>query len=572
VIEDISADDNWLRIPNDNARSAIVVPLLAHRDVLGVLTLTHKKEGHFKPEQLNLLGAIASQAAIAVENAQLYAVERKRVNELVALNQLTREINQFTSSLGLIKGLPDLVNRSLGYPTVALWQEEGANLILQSISGKEDATNTSILETGPRQAILTGQPAQLSGAVNGHGEGETPAIQSVIAVPIFWDDKVNGALSIYSHRANAFKESDRVVLETLAIQYQSALERIQLFESAEQEKKRMDAVLQAAADAILLIDEDGNLQLVNLAGERLFTDVETRLMQPLPRGRGYDSLINLLEEAVKTGETSTNEIDWPDQRTFSALTTPIEDGGLVIMLHDVTHFKDMERIKNEFIATASHDLKNPIHSVMGYSDLLIKAGPLNDTQKEFVVRLQRASTQMYELVLNLLEMARMDLDPKLKLQRYDAQTLLTDIIQEFQAQAGAKRQNLISMMPKEGDHQVDVDLPRIRQVVRNLMANAVKYTPENGEITLSTSHQDSTLWVHVRDNGLGIPEEDLPHIFEKFYRVDSDDRMEIQGNGLGLAIVKAIVEEHGGEVSVESVFGEGSCFSFSLPLASNPEK
>ena len=107
----------------------------------------------------------------------------------------------------------------------------------------------------------------------------------------------------------------------------------------------------------------------------------------------------------------------------------------------------------------------------------------------------------------------------------------------------------------------------IRQVLQNLVGNAIKYTPEEGAISVTTEQKNGMVWIHVQDTGLDIPEDDLPHIFEKFYRVEADDRLDIQGNGLGLAIVKAIVEQHGGEIKVESTFGEGSCFSFSLPLA-----
>ena len=176
---------------------------------------------------------------------------------------------------------------------------------------------------------------------------------------------------------------------------------------------------------------------------------------------------------------------------------------------------------------------------------------------------------MYELVLNLLELARADLDTTLNTQPYDLQDLLSSVTHEFQTQANAKGHEL-TFDPPENRPQVKVDLSRIRQVLQNLVGNAIKYTPDQGEIKVFSERENGMIWVRVQDNGLGIPEDDLPHIFDKFYRVDADDRADIQGNGLGLAIVKAIVEQHGGEIKVESTFGEGSCFSFSLPLAPDP--
>lgn len=574
IIEDVENSHIWLRIPNDPTRSAIAVPLLGRRDVLGVITLSHNQTNHFKLDNLNILQAIASQAAIAIENAQLYAIERKRVNELVALNQLTREISQFNRSTELYEKLPEIVRQRLGYPSVAVWLIDQQDLQLKTLAGKENAPRESLLALGPNQALVTCQPVQLTGAIDERDKDRqgigSPPVQSVVAVPFFRGKDIIGILSIHSKRASAFQESDRVVLETLAMQIETASERIRLFESVEQEQKRMDAVLNAAADAILLVDTDGKLQLVNIAGERLFTDVDTRVGHPLPQGWGYGRLIELINQAKEAAGPLEAEVDWPDQRTFSALTTPIEAGGLVVVMHDVTHFKDLERVKNEFIATASHDLKNPIHAVLGYSDLLEKAGPLNDMQRDFVERLKRASSQMYELVLNLLELARTDLDTSLKAEPYDLQDLLASITHEFQTQAADKEHTLTFEEP-EGRPQVKVDLPRIRQVLQNLVGNAIKYTPDDGRITINTEKEKGMIWIHVQDTGLGIPADDLPHIFEKFYRVEADDRADIQGNGLGLAIVKAIVEQHGGQIKVDSTFGDGSCFSFSLPLAAEKE-
>jgi signal transduction histidine kinase/CheY-like chemotaxis protein len=568
VIADTVVNDWWLEVPNDNSRSAIAMPLLGRSDVLGVIVLTHQDQAHFEESHLDILQAIASQAAIALENASLYASENKRVSELVALNHLTRKINLFSHSTDLNNELPNLIRQSLHYPVVALWSMDGYELRLCSMIGGENAPSESLMKLGPEQAVLTGQPAQLSGHLdsrNGqNNNGNQPQQESVLAVPIVHNQTVTGVLSIHSRKSSAFHESDRVLLETIAMQYEAALQRIQLFESVEQEKMRMDAVLQAAADAILLVGVGNTIQLVNLAGERLFTDVDTRIGSPLPSGQGYDELIDFLETAHLETTPTQGEIDWPDQRTFSVHATPIQNGGLVVVLHDVTQFKDLERIKNEFIATASHDLKNPISAVMGYSNLLEKAGPLNDQQKEFVTGLHRASTQMYELVLNLLEMARYDLESSLQLESLNVTELLEGFVVDFQTQADSKGHTMYFESPID-DLRVNVDMPRIRQVMQNLIGNAIKYTPENGRIDIRTQPQNGLVWIKVSDSGLGIPEEDLPHIFDKFYRVQADDRVDIQGNGLGLAIVKAIVEQHGGQVKVASVLGEGSTFSFCLP-------
>jgi len=574
IVADTSRHEGWISIQHDDTQSAVLVPLLGREEVLGVLTLTHNQVGYFKPDQLTLLQAIASQSAIAIENAQLYAAERRRVNELVALNQLTREINRFTRSTELWENLPRLARETLRYPAVGLWLVDGDNagtdhpLTLRGLAGQENAPRHSILEVAPLQAAETGQPAQFSGPIDERtgeraGSGEPPVV-SVIAVPLIWNQAVRGVFSVHSQRAGAFQESDRVVLETLASQITSALERIQLFESVEHEQRQLSAVLRSAADAILVFDTQGVLLLANPAGQRLFTDIQAQVGQPLPEESGYDDLTHMLDGLRKENTSGQGEIPWPDKRTFSIVVTQVEDGGQVAILHDVSHFKALDHLKNEFLATASHDLKNPIFAVLGYSDLLGKAGPLNQMQADFVGRIRNSAVQMQDLVLNLLEIGRMEMGTKLRLENVDLNEVLTNVVDEFRPQADAKG-HTITVELSEPPVRINGDKTRLQQVARNLLGNAIKYTPNGGQVTVTSQVENQQVCVSFTDTGLGIPEEALPHLFEKFYRVRTDETQDIEGNGLGLAIVKSIIEQHSGKVQVESEHGKGSCFSIHLP-------
>ncbi len=569
IVANTNQSQGWFHTQNDKTQSAILVPLLGREEVLGVLTLTHETVGYFKPDNLTLLQAIASQAAIAIENAQLYAAERRRVNELVALNQITREISRYTRSTELWENLPRLVREALRYPAVGLWLADNEKLTLRGLAGSENAPRHSILEVAPLQAAETGQPAQFSGPIEertgeraGHGN---PPVVSVIAVPLIWNQGIRGVISVHSQRAGAFQESDRVMLETLASQITSALERIQLFESVEHEQRQLAAVLRSAADAILVFDTQGRLFLANPAGQRLFTDIQTQVGQPLPVESGYDDLTRMLDGLRKDNTSGNGEIAWPDKRTFSIVVTPVEDGGQVAILHDVSHFKALDHLKNEFLATASHDLKNPIFAVLGYSDLLGKAGPLNLMQTDFVGRIRNSAIQMQDLVLNLLEIARMEMGTKLRLEKVDLNEVLANVADEFRPQADAKQHSL-SMDLSADPVYVSGDKIRLQQVARNLLGNAIKYTPNGGQIMVMSAAVNQMVCVKFKDTGFGIPEESLPHLFEKFYRVRTDQTQDIEGNGLGLAIVKSIIEQHGGKISVESLLGNGSTFSFSLPL------
>ena len=390
--------------------------------------------------------------------------------------------------------------------------------------------------------------------------------RSVIMIPMFGRLDLIGLLILVHEETSYFNLEHQLLFQAIASQAAIAVENAQLYEVLLHEQQRSVAVLEGAADAILMFDADGCLSLLNPAAEKLFTDYEAKLGLPLARGCGYDALIELLDETYTSGESKTEEITWPDQRVFIALFTPVEKGGCVVLLHDISHFKTLERVKNEFISTASHDLKNPIMTIAGFSQLIPKIGPLDPKQVEFVERIQAAASHMQELVQNLLDLAKMDMGVELKMENVELNTLATDIADEFQPQAEAKNQTL-NLKKAWDEIVVRGDPLQLCQALRNLVGNAIKYTPADGSIDLSVEKEETSVFIQVKDTGHGIPADDLPFIFDRFYRVRNQTIQNIEGNGLGLAIVKSIIEKHGGQISVESEPGKGSCFTFSLPLA-----
>jgi GAF domain-containing protein len=193
--------------------------------------LLHPQPDHFTPGQLSTLQAIASQAALVIENTQLLNVEHKRIQELVALNTISQRLSRYTSLHNLVEDVPLSLTQTFGFGTGALWLLKGEVLVLQRVAGEANAPRASLLAVTPQQAIVTQQAAQISGAVEERvhprtGRG-TPPVQSAIAVPFFRQGQVCGAVSIHSSRPNAFQESDRVILEIVATQIGAALERFQ---------------------------------------------------------------------------------------------------------------------------------------------------------------------------------------------------------------------------------------------------------------------------------------------------------------------------------------------------------
>jgi signal transduction histidine kinase/DNA-binding response OmpR family regulator len=395
-------------------------------------------------------------------------------------------------------------------------------------------------------------------------------IRSAVVVPLFGRHELLGLLILAHEQKSYFNLEHMLLLQAIASQAAIAVENANLFASISYEQKRLTALLQSAADPILMFDSNDSLTLINPAGERLFTDYETKLGLPLTHGKGYDPLIALLEQTCAAGVSQTGEVTWPDQRVFATRVTPIEGDGHVVTLQDVTHFKDLERVKNEFIAIALHDLKNPLTSIAGFSHLMAQAGSLNEQQVEFVGRIQSAAGKMGELAQSMLELLQIDLEAEPKKEPVDLAELVADVQDEFQPLA--KDKGLSLTFEKNRDPlTVPGDRLRLRQMIRNLIGNAIKFTPPGGTISLSIGYHENMAVFRVKDTGPGIPQANLPFIFNRFYRAHSNSTEHVEGNGLGLAIVKSIVNQHDGQVSVESAPTSGSCFSVSLPLLSLAE-
>ncbi|MFQ5835200.1 MAG: PAS domain S-box protein [bacterium] len=229
--------------------------------------------------------------------------------------------------------------------------------------------------------------------------------------------------------------------------------------------------------------------------------------------------------------------------------------------------KELDRMKSEFLSTAAHELRTPLTSILGFSEILLKKKLDEERRNRFLKIINEESAGLAALISDLLDVSRIESGRGFRIKK--APTDVKDIILE----------NVDLFKSQTDKHTFEVNIPRdlvkieadkdkIDQVMENLLSNAVKFSPQGGKITVSLKKADKLVKISVSDTGMGIPKKDLPHIFEKFYRVDVASTQAIGGTGLGLAIVKYIVESHGGEISVESKLGKGSTFSFTLPLKS----
>lgn len=232
------------------------------------------------------------------------------------------------------------------------------------------------------------------------------------------------------------------------------------------------------------------------------------------------------------------------------------------------HLENINQLKDQFVRTITHEMKNPLALISGYVDLLIEDDVLPEGQpQEFLASIQRYTTQMHTLVQDLLDLSKINMT--LSLEQVDVATVIDSCIADMRVLAEKKNINITFDHPSAPIER-KLDAFRMQRVFSNLISNAIKYTPDDGDILIQVYEpkevpQANALVVEITDNGIGIPEEDQERIFESFYRVRTDEHQRIEGTGLGLAIARAIVEQHGGQISVASKLGEGSTFTLYLP-------
>lgn len=391
-------------------------------------------------------------------------------------------------------------------------------------------------------------------------------LRSMLVVPLRQGERVLGALYFAAQPPVVYDLDDLQIGTLLAAGLSTALESAHLYQSVADERSVLAAVLGSSKDAVIVVGAEGIVLLANPAmGEALRQETQAMIGHPAATVVTQPQLRELL---VAPGEETTAEIELLDGRVAQAslidVTTPLgEKVGRAAILRDITLLKELERMKSEFVQTVSHDLKNPISSIILATELLTKSGELNAQQQDLSRRILDTSYFMDALVSDLLDLGQIEARLGLKIAPLDLAGLARAVMADLYPRAMAKH---IELTLEAADRvSVSGDSQRLRQVLMNLIENAIKYTPAGGAVTVTIETNGAVVVTQVRDNGIGIPATSQPHVFEKFYRVRSEATAGISGTGLGLAIARSIIDAHRGRIWLESSEGKGSTFAFSLP-------
>lgn len=508
---------------------------------------------------------------------------RDRLSELDLLLNVSKGVS---SSLDLHVALPSILRGAL-----AATRASGVRLVLAPGSVQAGAAQATYLTfaDGPQAELMAvldsgivdltrseARVAVIENLARARAVLEVTSVlgrlSALVALPLRQEQRFYGALWLGYDKPHTFSESELNFLTTLAGQASVAIANMSLFGAAEQERRRLRAILESTPDGIIVTDPQHRILLMNPAAEGEFDLAGKPLV-----GRLAAEVLpsrELAQFIQGARATNTGEFTTAAGRTLYASLSPIADAdgqsiGRVCILRDVTHFKRLDLMKSDFVATVSHDLRAPLTFMRGYTTMMPMVGTLNNKQKEFTEKILAGIEQMTKLIDDLLDLGRIEAGVGLAKEPCRLDDIVQNVVDSLNPVAANK--GLV----------LDVDVPRdlplisgdptlLRQAVANLVDNAIKYTPSGGQVRVRVFTENGKFAVAVSDTGVGIAPADQAHLFEKFFRVRQRGSTQVKGSGLGLAIVKSIVERHGGRVWMESKLGKGSTFYMEVPRDSGP--
>ncbi len=597
-------------------RAYIGVPLLQGDHLVGTLALVSTTPNAFDQSDLDTLTALAPLLSVAIQQAvpDLGPLDTmgRRLEELNLLLTFGREVTAALEegriySLLLLKAI-ELTDSDAG--AVLTVDREQKQYTIQALSGyAADVTADDALMASPTISwdvgivgwvARTGRPALIPDVREVEDYlAVRPETRSQLTVPIRWRGEVIGVLNLESSSLNAYDEEDLQLAEMLTDQAAAAIGTTRLYNEVREKREWLAGLVANLPEGIIVTDEALDVVLANPASVRLLG-----LDLPIPEGVSLPRyLMARLEAQLQEPESLTRFLErtraldrgttegWlyfrDVTRRLWLLGAPLcaegeRPTGRVILLRDARQDEDSERARMGFISLVSHELRSPLTSIMGYAELLLSRDFNREQERAFLEVIFRQAEHLSRLVEDLVNLSRLG-QGKIRMNwgMGSLAELVASMASQLDAQMGEKHTLLVDFPPDLPSIYMDRD--KVRSVLKNLIENAVKYSPEGGEIVLRAEQVTETsraeeigaptpvpfVLVSVQDQGIGIPEHALPHIFERFYRVDNTPTRAVGGSGLGLTIAKALVELHGGAIWATSRVGHGSTFYFTLPLRSH---
>ena len=532
------------------------VPITLGGVTFGVLATAHRQPGkQFGERDEQLLATIADFAAIAIQNARLYQATDKalehRVKELAVLNEVARSV---TASLDLdrvYEVLVEQVNRHWPVEMVRLYLVDEQQNTLYVLG--EESANRAVrpLDKGFMARVVQSRQVVVANNVQSHPdydasvdrlEERTP--RSAACIPLVIQDRVVGVLALYDKVDRFFSSDDVSRLEAFANPVATAIENARLFEESERQRAAIQATAETLAEPILLLDEYGTVLVSNQVASELL-----------------DKYMGQVFEAVSRGVGRTIEAVIGNQ-TYLSTTQHLPEVGTIVVMQDITYVKHLEQDRSEFVHMLSHDLKNPLTAINGWTNLMKRVVPLDEKGNRYVAEIESAAGRMLEMVNELLQTVTQDDAVQLVREPCDLEQVVTQVLNDVEG--AALHKSIAVVFSREGEPQpILADETRLYHMTLNLVDNAIKYSAKSTRISVCLNYSGDPIILQVQDEGPGIPEEDSERIFNKYYRARPTHKE--PGSGLGLAAVRAIAVAHGGSVMARNLPDRGAVFTVTLP-------
>ncbi len=569
-------------------RSAIAVALVARDRVLGALTFAWSDSGHrYTEADVTLAEELGRRAALAIENSRLYSSAEQAQHEFGFLVEAS---DVLASSLDYDETLSSLAR--LAVPRLGDWcviyiVEDDGSIVRRAVehSGGRQATVRAVLEAHPLQldadvgvpqVIRTGRSELLADAspLSVAGDAEHPErlasaleeieVRSTMCVPLIARRRTLGAvLFVAAESGRRFDEGDLRLAEELAARAAVAVDNSRLFYEAERRAEAARA-LDSIADAVVLVDASGAIRIWNAAAETI-----TGLSADVVRGRPARGVFSGWSEiaAVAGSVPHTVPVTIDGRELWISISGVASSEGTAYAFRDVTADRRLDRLKSDFVATVSHELRTPLAAVYGAAMTLAGRdfGDREDIRRELVQQIAEQAERLSAIVDDILLVGRIEsggltMEPA----RIDPLEVSRAAVDAARLRVGESQE--VELRTAGEVPEIETDAGRLRQVLDNLLDNAVKYSPNRGPVELRVVADDRFVRFVVSDEGVGIPSVEMTRIFEKFYRVDPQQTGGVSGTGLGLYVCRELVERMDGRITVQSILGRGSAFTVELPL------
>ncbi len=601
-------------------KALMALPLLAGSNLYGWMWAQMQDVYRFSLPEIDLGRTITNQAALAIQNARLFAETRRltedlerrveeRTAEMMREHQNTQTLLSIITELSASLDLRHVLTRTLSVLNDSLGAEQSLILLTSSPTiyraGADGISSADgVLEKELSRWVMRHRAPALVDDLpndarwNSTGGPQAP-YRSVVAVPLILGEEISGTL-LMLHRQEAFFMVEQVSLvEAVARQVGVTLGNAELFNLIRDQAENMGsmlrdqqiaatrsrAILEAVADGVLVTDESGKISLFNLSAQRILGMDSAQVV-----GKSLDQFTGLFGKAAQSWmQTIRAWSDHPYQYQNEMFAEQIElDDGRVVAVHlaaviyreeflgtvsifrDITHEVQVDRLKSEFVANVSHELRTPMTSIKGYVDIMLMgaAGAVNDKQRHFLEIVRSNTERLSVLVNDLLDISRIESGRvTLNFRAVNLREVAEDVDADIRRRSREENKAMEFVYEIPDDlPPVRGDLERVRQVLGNLVTNGYNYTPAGGLVTVQMHAVDQGVQVDVTDNGIGIAPKDQGRIFERFYRGEDQLVLATAGTGLGLSLSKTIIEMHHGRIWFSSQPGNGSTFSFILPV------